>query len=115
MEENKNFNDRARDTASNFGEEAKNTANEFKENWNETTNSGNNLKLACGLLGIFLGYLGIHKFVLGYTKEGIIQLVASIITCGFAGIIGFIEGIIYLTKSDDEFYRTYQQGRRPWF
>ena len=41
MEENKNFNDRARDTASNFGEEAKNTANEFKENWNETTNSGN--------------------------------------------------------------------------
>ena len=31
-------------------------------------------KLVAGLLGIFLGGFGVHKFYLGYTKEGIIML-----------------------------------------
>ena len=99
----------------NFEQEAQKTTNEFKEGWNQATDNNNNLKLVCGLLGIFLGTFGIHKFVLGYTKEGIIQLIAGIVTCGFAGIIGLIEGIIYLTKTDEEFYQTYQVGRKPWF
>ena len=64
-------------------------------------------KILCGILGILLGSLGIHKFILGYTKEGIIQIVVSDLTCGFGGIIGFIEGIIYLTKSDEDFVNTY--------
>lgn len=68
-----------------------------------------------GVLAILLGYLGVHKFVLGYNKEGIIQLIATFITCGIASIIPFIEGIVYLTKSDSEFYETYQKGKRPWF
>ena len=67
------------------------------------------------VLGILFGSLGIHKFVLGYNKEGFIQILISFLTCGAAGIIGFIEGIIYLTKSDEEFYQTYQVGKRPWF
>ena len=66
-------------------------------------------------MAILFGSLGIHKFILGYTKEGIIQMVITFLTCGAAGIIGFIEGIIYLTKSDEEFYNTYQVGKRPWF
>lgn len=94
---------------------AKESAQEFQRGVNDIVHGQENKKLIAGLLGIFLGYLGIHKFILGYTQEGIIQIVASILTCGVAGIIGFIEGIIYLTKSDEEFYQTYQVGRRPWF
>lgn len=74
-----------------------------------------NKKVVAGILGILLGGFGIHKFYLGYTKEGIIQLVATLVTCGVASIIGFIEGIIYLTKSDEEFYQTYQVNKKAWF
>jgi len=72
-------------------------------------------KIAAGIFGILLGSFGIHKFYLGYTKEGIIQLVVSVLTCGIGGIIGFIEGIIYLTKSDEDFVKTYITGKRGWF
>jgi hypothetical protein len=30
-------------------------------------------------------------------------------------IIGLIEGIMYLTKSDEEFDRIYIQGKKTWF
>lgn len=72
-------------------------------------------KLISGLLGILLGGLGVHKFYLGYTKEGIIQIVITFVTCGFGSILGLIEGILYLTKSDAEFVSTYVVGRKPWF
>ncbi len=72
-------------------------------------------KLTAGLCGIFLGWLGVHKFILGYTTQGIIQLVVSIATCGAGSIIGLIEGIIYLTKSDEDFVRTYIQNKQGWF
>jgi TM2 domain-containing membrane protein YozV len=74
-----------------------------------------NKKVLAGVLALIFGYLGIHKFILGYTQEGIIQLVISIVTCGLGGLIGFIEGIIYLTKSDEDFYQTYQVGKKGWF
>src|SRR5687768_9502842 len=84
---------------------------------------GASKKMPAGLCGILLGGLGIHKFILGYSVEGIIMLVVSLVggflTCGLAsiavGIIGLVEGIIYLTKSDEEFVRTYVQGRKGWF
>lgn len=98
-----------------FNRQANNTANEFREGWNQATHNQENKKMLAGILGIIFGYLGVHKFILGYTKEGVIQLIATIVTCGLAGIIGFIEGIIYLTKSDEEFYQTYQVGKKPWF
>ena len=72
-------------------------------------------KLISGLLGILLGGLGVHKFYLGYTKEGIIQIVITICTCGFGSVLGLIEGILYLTKSDAEFVSTYVVGRKGWF
>ena len=59
--------------------------------------------------------MGIHKFVMGYTKEGILQIVITVVTCGLGGIIGLIEGIIYLTKSDEEFVATYIEGKKGWF
>jgi len=74
-----------------------------------------NKKLVAGILAILIGSIGVHKFVLGYTKEGILQIVLTIVTCGFGGIIPLIEGIIYLTKSDEEFYQTYQINKRGWF
>ena len=31
------------------------------------------------------------------------------------GIIGLVEGILYLTKSDEEFVATYVRGKKGWF
>ena len=76
---------------------------------------GADKKIVAGICGILLGGFGVHKFILGYTTEGIIQLVISVVTCGIGGLIGLVEGIIYLTKSDEEFVRTYIQGKKGWF
>jgi TM2 domain-containing membrane protein YozV len=80
---------------------------------------GAETKIICGIFGILLGAPGIHKFILGYTTEGIIMLLVSVLTCGIAAtimaIIGLIEGILYLTKSDEEFVNTYITNKRSWF
>jgi len=59
-------------------------------------------KMTAGLLGIFLGAFGVHRFYLGFTLIGTIQVlltvVGGILTCGFgwlAGALwGFVEGIL---------------------
>ncbi|WP_298222430.1 NINE protein [Flavobacterium sp.] len=95
--------------------------NEKHEAWNQPPppqapqSLPENKKVVAGILGILLGGLGIHKFILGYTNEGIIQIVISVVTCGIGSIIGFIEGIIYLTKTDEEFYQMYQVNKKGWF
>ena len=76
---------------------------------------GADKKLVAGILGILVGSLGIHKFFLGYTTEGLIQIAITVVTCGAGGIVGLIEGIIYLTKTDEEFVRIYVDGRKDWF
>lgn len=85
--------------------------------------AGAEKKLAAGLCGILLGSLGIHKFILGYNTEGIIMLALSLglgfFTCGISSVvmsvIGIVEGIMYLTKSDEEFVATYINNKKPWF
>ncbi|MSR18117.1 MAG: TM2 domain-containing protein [Phycisphaerales bacterium] len=91
-------------------------------------------KVAAGVLGILLGSLGIHKLVLGYSLAGGIMLGTTILgtiaggCCGWTlvllpciamptimHIIGLIEGILYLTKTDQQFYDTYVVGKREWF
>ncbi len=76
-------------------------------------------KVAAGICGILLGGFGVHKFILGYTGAGLIMLLITLLTCFLAApifhIIGLIEGIIYLTKSDEEFVRIYVDGRKEWF
>jgi TM2 domain-containing membrane protein YozV len=76
-------------------------------------------RIPAGVCGILLGGLGVHKFILGYTGAGLIMLLVSLLTCGLAywvmHIIGLIEGIIYLCKSDEEFVRIYVDGRKEWF
>ena len=78
-----------------------------------------NKKLAAGLLAIFLGSFGVHKFVLGYNTAGLIMLLVTVLTCGIAGfvmgVIGIIEGIIYLTKTPEEFESIYIQNSKEWF
>jgi TM2 domain-containing membrane protein YozV len=70
-------------------------------------------KMVAGILGILLGGLGVHKFYLGMTTPGIIMIV--LFCTGISGIIGLIEGIMYLTKSDEDFYRTYIVEKKQWF
>ena len=105
-------------------------------------------KVVAGLLGIFLGWAGVHKFYLGIKKPATIQLavgggglvlaliVANIflalgifgigvfiglllyavgyIALMAAGILGLVEGIIYLTKSDEDFQSIYVTGQKQW-
>lgn len=76
-------------------------------------------KIPAGVCAILLGALGVHKFILGYTGAGLVMLLVTLLTCGVAApvmaIIGLIEGIVYLTKSDAEFVRQYVEAERPWF
>ena len=78
-------------------------------------------KVPAGILAILLGWLGIHKFYLGYTLAGIIHLaiffVGALIAIGplIILIISVTEGIIYLTKSDEDFDQTYIIGQKQWF
>jgi TM2 domain-containing membrane protein YozV len=80
---------------------------------------GADKKIAAGICAILLGSLGVHKFIMGYTTEGVIMLLVSVVSCGILAIvpsvIGIIEGIIYLTKSDEDFVRTYIQAKKGWF
>jgi TM2 domain-containing membrane protein YozV len=76
-------------------------------------------KIPAGICGILIGGLGVHKFILGYSGAGLVMLLVSVLTCGIAWpvmhLIGLIEGIIYLTKSDEDFVRTYVDRRKEWF
>lgn len=83
-------------------------------------------KVTAGLLAIFLGWLGLHKFYLGYTGPGLVFLLVNtvglLVTWFMAFIpnivfyaIALIEGIVYLTKSDEEFEQTYVVGKKRWF
>jgi TM2 domain-containing membrane protein YozV len=83
---------------------------------------GEKNKMTAGLLAIFLGGLGIHKFYLGANTAGIIMLLCSLLGAIFlliptivVGVIAFVEGILYLTKSDQEFYQTYEVDKKSWF
>jgi len=83
------------------------------------SSSADNKKVVAGICGILLGGLGVHKFILGYNTEGLIMLLVTVLTCGMGGavmgVIGLVEGIIYLTKDDAEFVSTYQNGVKKWF
>lgn len=124
-EKAREFAEDTKEATGEFREGAKKTADEFSEGLRSA--GGDNKKILAGILAIVVGWAGIHKFILGYQKEGIILLVISVV--GFVlscigigvflvwgtGLVGLVEGIIYLTKSDEDFYNTYQVGRKPWF
>lgn len=72
-------------------------------------------RIVCGILGILLGAWGVHRFILGDVTGGLIRIGITLVTCGTGGIIGLIEGIIYLTKTDEQFIQEYQIGKKGWF
>ncbi len=72
-------------------------------------------RVLAGVMGLLVGGLGIHRFILGDTQGGLLRILISFITCGIGSLIGFVEGIIYLTKSDEEFVRVYQVEKKGWF
>lgn len=84
--------------------------------------SGSSKKIPAAILAFFLGVFGAHKFFLGYNKQGIIMLLTFIfgfillgIPSMIIGVIAFVEFIIYLIKSDDEFENTYVTNSKSWF
>lgn len=76
-------------------------------------------KMVTGIVAILLGAFGVHKFLLGYTTEAVIMLAITVVSCGLLGlipaVIGIIEGITYLTQTDEEFAQTYIVGKKTWF
>lgn len=83
---------------------------------------GDSKKIPAALLAFFLGVFGVHKFYLGYTKEGLIMLLVFLFGFILLGlpsfiiaVIAFIEFIIYLTRSDEEFDRNYVKNKKGWF
>ena len=79
--------------------------------------------VVAGLLAIFLGMFGVHKFYLGCNQSGFVMLavtvLGSLFTLGLAAavmqVIGLIEGVIYLAKSQPEFDEVYVLNEREWF
>ncbi|MBO4673582.1 MAG: TM2 domain-containing protein [Bacteroidaceae bacterium] len=59
-------------------------------------------RTTAGILAILLGWLGVHKFYLGNTKGGIIYIILFLF-CGIGGILGIVDGIVYLMDTDEKF------------
>jgi len=70
-------------------------------------------RVVAGLLGVFLGGLGLHRMYLGYWRRGLtmlaITLVGGFFTLGLAalamGVCGFVEGLLYLSVRRGRFAR----------
>lgn len=79
--------------------------------------------VSAGLLAVFLGLFGVHKFYLGCNNAGFVMLavtvIGGILTFGLAAaviwLIAIIEGIIYLSKTQTEFDKRYVLNQRDWF
>lgn len=67
--------------------------------------AGKHNRVTAGLLAIFLGGLGAHKFYLGKLGMGFLYLIFC--WTFIPAVVSLIEGILYLTKSDEQFAATY--------
>jgi TM2 domain-containing membrane protein YozV len=66
-------------------------------------------KVVAGILGILLGGFGVHHFYLGSTMAGVIQIIATLVTCGAASLVGLVEGILLIVMNDADFDARYNQ------
>lgn len=73
--------------------------------YNEDHPVGGKSKVTAGILALFLGGFGVHKFYLGKTGMGVLYLVFC--WTYIPSVIGLVEAIIYFSKSDREFNRLY--------
>ena len=111
-----------------FTSSVQSSPNQIKTTVSKTKNNTRR-KFIAVVLAFLFGAYGAHKFFLGYTKEGLIVIAITFLSYSlgslygalfmygilFMFIIGIIEGIIYLTKSDKEFTKTYITNKRGWF
>ena len=79
-------------------------------------------RMVAGLLALFFGGVGAHKFYLGNNRAGLIMLAVTLlgwmlffIPSGVVWVIALVEGVIYLTRSDEQFHEIYELGERDWF
>lgn len=122
-EQGEDLGDKAKRIFEEASREARETAREFKKGAEETFGDGENKRILVGVIALFLGAFGVHKFLLGYNREGFVMLGVTLLlgpfTCGVAAylvaVVGLIEGVIYLTKTDVDFYNTYVVGQKTWF
>ena len=103
---------------SNFG-----TASILEEEEEAPTLTSANPSRMSKVLSLTLGAFGMHKFYLGYHEQGFLLLLATIILATLSSGIGILaiwmvagaEGIIYLSKSPQEFEQIYVEGTHNWF
>jgi TM2 domain-containing membrane protein YozV len=82
---------------------------------------GERNRIVAAVLAFFLGSFGVHKFYLGKTGAGLIMLLMGtvgwiLVLPGLASVvIAFLEFIVYLIKTDQQFYEDYVIGNREWF
>lgn len=69
-------------------------------------------KYVAAILAFFVGSFGVHKFYLGKPFQGVLHIV--FFWTFISSIVAFVEAIIYLTMSDDDFdarYNMSSEGR----
>ena len=82
---------------------------------------GEKNRIVAAVLAFFLGSFGVHKFYLGKNGAGVVMLLMGtvgwiLVLPGLAALlIAFLEFIVYLIKSDQQFYEDYVIGNREWF
>lgn len=79
--------------------------NQYRQPYNPAYNDKS--KVAAGVLAMLLGALGIQYFYLGKIGAGFITILLTVVTCGLWEVITFVQGILMLTMSDEEFYYKY--------
>lgn len=62
-------------------------------------------RVAAALFAIFLGGLGVHKFYLGKVGQGVLYLLFC--WTFIPAIVSFIEGLIYLSMTEEAFQQKY--------
>lgn len=76
-------------------------------------------RIAAGILAILFGVFGVHKFYLGFTGAGIAMLLITLLSffvlSPITATIGWIEGLLYLLKTDRDFFIDYELKRKSWF
>jgi TM2 domain-containing membrane protein YozV/RNA polymerase subunit RPABC4/transcription elongation factor Spt4 len=79
--------------------------NQVQSTASQDVPAGNKSKVLAGLLGIFLGGIGVHKLYLGQPGRAIIFFLLS--WTGIPMLVGLIQGISYLLMSDQKFARKF--------
>jgi TM2 domain-containing membrane protein YozV/DNA-directed RNA polymerase subunit RPC12/RpoP len=78
-------------------------------------------RITLAIIAFILGALGIHKFMMGFPKEGLMMIGVCIFCAPFfigliaMTVVGIIEGAIYIGMDDDEFHQKYEVERADWF